>query len=93
RTPGASEAGRLFQVVYYIKPDNLTTADASATPFFPANILYLGTYAKGLLEENGGEITREFIAAQRQYELQRTEALNRFNADTGTDMFFIPTGM
>ena len=61
-----------------------TPVDATAQPRLPANVLIAGTYAKALLEENGGEPTREFQMAYQEYTKQREEARNRFTADTGT---------
>ena len=72
--------------------DSAVTADASAVPAFPARVLVQGTYAKALLEENGGEPTPQYQTAYAEYIRMRSEALNRFNADTGTDIYFTPTG-
>lgn len=83
-----------FDVAYYKKTRMFTavTADASAMPAFPARVLVAGLYAKSLLEENGGESTRQFQAAYVEYTKMKKEALNRFTSDTGTDLYFIPTG-
>ena len=90
RIPGSNETGKLFQVIYYVKPDILETTDVSAVPFFPAELLFRGTYAKALLEENGGEISREYLAAFNEYDTQKQEALNRYTSDTGTNVQFVP---
>jgi len=90
-----SSAGGVFDVAYYKKPrmfDATVTADASAVPAFPARVLVQGTYAKALLEENGGEPTPQYQTAYAEYIRMRSESLNRFNADTGTDMYLTPTG-
>lgn len=88
----ADNKGGLFDIAYYKKPSLLTTADVSAVPAFPSRVLVQGLYAKTLLEENGGEPTQEYRAAYGEYLNMRTEALNRFTADTGTDVYFTPTG-
>ena len=79
-----------FDIAYYKKPSLYLTSDVSAVPAFPARMLIQGLYAKALLEENGGEPTREFQAAELAYLRMRGEALNRFNADTGTDLRVVP---
>lgn len=79
-----------FDIAYYKKPGLLTTADVSAVPAFPSRMLIQGLYAKALLEENGGEPSPQYQAAYVEYIRMRKEALNRFNADTGTDMYITP---
>ena len=81
-----------FNVAYYKKPRLYTTSDGGVTPAFPAKMLEQGLYAKALLEENGGEPTPQWEINYQEYTRMRSEALNRFNADTGTDMFLTPTG-
>ena len=81
-----------FDIAYYKKPSLLGTTDVSAVPAFPSRVLVQGLYAKALLEENGGEPTREYQAAYGEYTNMRTESLNRFTADTGTDFYLVPTG-
>jgi len=90
--PGSNEDGKPFKVAYYTQPA-LVTANATAdvSPL-PANLLIKGCYAKALLEENGGIETAEYQAAFHQYAIQRNEALNRFNADSGVDVYFQPGG-
>jgi hypothetical protein len=88
--PGSSQDGD-FVVAMYKKPNFIAvSADASTILPFPGQLLVNGLYAKALLEENGGEPTPQFQMAQAVYERQKTEALNRFNADTGTDVYFVP---
>ena len=79
-----------FNIAAYEKPRILTTSDVSAVPFFPAEVLFKGLYAKALLAENGGEPTREYLVANEEYSKARREACNRFNADTGVDIFIQP---
>lgn len=84
--------GGVFDVAYYKKPSLLLTTDVSAIPAFPSRMLVQGTYAKALLEESGGEPTQEFQTAYAEYIRMRQEAANRFTADTGTDVYLVPTG-
>lgn len=83
-----------FDIAYYKKPGILAavTANNSAIPAFPGRLLIQGVYAKALLQENGGEQTQEYQTAYAEYIRMRQEALNRFNADTGTDTYITPTG-
>ena len=92
--PGSAQNNQNFLAAIYAKPPLYTTstADSSALPVFPANIMIAGLYAKALLEENGGEPTQEYQAAFATYIAMRKEALNRYNADTGNDLFLVPTG-
>jgi hypothetical protein len=88
--PGSSQSGDFIATVYR-KPDLLdASADSSTVLPFPGQLLVNGLYAKALLEENGGEPTPQFQMAQATFERQKTEALNRFNADVGTDVYFVP---
>ena len=84
--------GGVFDTWYYKKPRLFTTSDASAIPAFPAKMLVQGTYAKALLEESGGEQTPQYAVAYQEYLRMRQEALNRYTSDTGTDVYFTPTG-
>ena len=88
--PSTAEASANFTISYYKKPAMLTTSDDATTPDFPANVLIQGLYAAAVLHENGGEPSQEFQAEQAKYERLRQQALNRYNADTGTDVFFTP---
>lgn len=82
-----------FKVAYYKKPSIVTavTANNSAIPAFPSRMLIQGVYAKALLEESGGEPTNEYQVAYTEYLRMRTEALNRLTADTGSDVYLVPT--
>lgn len=88
--PVTAQAGSLFNIAYFRKPPIYTTADINTIPDLPGQLLVQGLYAKALLEENGGEPTPQYQVAYNEYERMRSEALNRFNADTGTDMYFVP---
>ncbi len=88
--PGSREDGEGMRVYYYDKPKLYSTSDDAVTPDLPANLLIQGLYAKALLFENGGEPTTEFQAEMQLYERLKQQALNRYNTDTGTDIFFTP---
>ena len=92
--PGTSQNNQTFRVIFYRKPnllDATVTADATARPVFPANLLIKGLYAKALLEENGNEPTPEWQRVSAEFDRMLREAHNRFNADTGTDIFIVPS--
>lgn len=81
-----------FDIAFYKKPRIYTTSDGGVTPSFPAKMLEQGLYAKALLEENGGDQVPQYEMAFNEYARMRAEALNRFNADTGVDLFITPNG-
>jgi hypothetical protein len=87
-------ASAVFDVAYYKKNRIYTTvtADTTAIPAFPSRMLVQGVYAKALLEESGQEPTAQYQIAYQEYIKMRTEAFNRLTSDTGTDVFFTPTG-
>jgi hypothetical protein len=88
--PVTAQVSSRFNIAYYRKPPIYTLSDINTVPDLPAQLLILGLYAKALLEENGGEPTPQYQMAFQEYERMRSESLNRFNADTGTDMYFTP---
>lgn len=81
---------RTFTVYFYEKPPLYTTSDSAVVLDLPANLMIAGLHAKVLLEENGGEPTRQWEAAYKNYLSLRGQALNRWNSDTGTDVYFRP---
>lgn len=81
-----------FDVAFFKKPRIYSTSDGGVTPSFPAKVLEQGLYAKALLEKAGSEATKQYEMAYNEYARMRAEALNRFNADTGTDFYMVPTG-
>lgn len=81
---------KTFDVAFYLKPSLYTTSDGAVVPPFPADVLIKGLFAKVLLDENGGEKTEQWLAAHREYQYAKNEALNRFTSDTGTDVQFVP---
>ena len=89
-TPGANENGDLFTFVGFLKPPLYTTSDAATVPVFPANVLWRGLHAYALLEENGGEPSREWQAANALYEKAKQQDLNRFTVDNGPTVQFMP---
>jgi hypothetical protein len=88
--PGTSQAGDLFTISYYYKPNLLTTSDGATVPPFPANLLIAGLLAKARLEENGGEPSREYLADLQSYEALKHQALNRYTGDTGFETRLVP---
>lgn len=86
----ASSSGRAFTVAYWKKPQTYVTADASVTVPFPSNVVVQGLYANALLEENGGEPTNEYRTNLARYERAKSEALNRFDADSTDRVSFRP---
>jgi hypothetical protein len=91
-TPGSNQSSGQFLIAFYKKPNILAvSADSSTVLPFPGQLLINGLYAKALLEENGGEPTDQYNMALAIYERQKLEASNRWNADTGTDIYFIPS--
>lgn len=89
-TPDASQAGALFSILYYKKPSQYTTSDASTVIPFPARVVVLGVLARYTLRESGGAQTEMYQVYQKDYETGRRNALNRFNSDTGWDISFAP---
>lgn len=88
--PGATQNNVTFKVAFYENPQLYTASDTAVVPPYPANVLVQGTYARALLEENGGEMTNEYQAAFQIYTLARDEAQKRFGSDTGKDVYFTP---
>ncbi|MGI9405307.1 MAG: hypothetical protein ACR2O4_02955 [Hyphomicrobiaceae bacterium] len=89
-TPGANENNDLFTFVGFLKPPLYTTSDGAIVPVFPANVLWRGLHAYALLEENGGEPTREYQMALAMYEKAKQQDLNRFTTDYGPTVQFMP---
>ena len=90
--PGSNQNNKTFNVAFYKQPNLLLTTDVSAIPAFPSRVLVAGLYSKALLEETGGAPTTQYQAALAVYVRTRKEAVNRYNADTGTDTYFYPMG-
>jgi len=90
--PGTSQDGKTFNIAIQGKEGLYTTADVSAVPAYPGNMLVMGLYAKALLEENGGEPTRQFEAAYSSYQSFVRQAQRRFTTDTEDELTFTPHG-
>lgn len=89
-TPGATEDGSSFSILYYIKPSLYTTSDTSTLIPFPARVVVLGTLARATLDESAGSESPQYQSYYSDYLDARKEALNRFNFDTGWDVQFAP---
>jgi len=91
--PGSAQNNLAFSVALYRKPAIYTVSDLSEEPQFPAQLLIQGLLAKALLEENGGEPTRQYEVAYAEYQRMLIEAANRYNSDTGNGTIqFVPSG-
>lgn len=91
-TTAHQTSGKSFNIALYKKPELLTTNDIATRPEFAANLLIQGLYAYALLDENSGEHTSTSKAAFDLYYKIRQQSLNRYTSDTGTDVYFTPTG-
>lgn len=92
-TPGNIHTN--FVISYYSKPTivRTTAADETLVFPFPATLIAQGLYAAMLLDESGGTPTNESIAATALYTKMKTEMFNRYTFDTGSDVYFVPTGV
>ncbi len=91
-TTAHQATAKAFDVALYKKPELLTTNNVAKRPEFPANLLIQGLYAYALLDENSGQANRTSEAAFRLYYKIMQQALNRYTTDTGSDVYFTPTG-
>lgn len=89
--PGPAEDGKLFSIVYYVRPPNYTLADGAALVPFPGSMVTNGVLALAVLNESGGSPTDHYQALQQDYIDSRKEALNRFNGDSGWNVDFTPS--
>lgn len=89
--PGANENNKNFSVLYYKKPNLITTADASYVIPFPSRLIVSGLHAYALLDESRGtnniDFTTQFMAV---YKPMLEEAYNRLNGDSGNETSFVP---
>lgn len=92
RTYPVPTTAKTFDVWFYKKPRTYTTSDGAVVPSFPAKVLEKGLYAKALLEEAGGEPTKQSDMAYQEFFSVVKEEHNRFTSDTGTDLYLSPTG-
>lgn len=89
--PGQNEDGELFSILYYARPPQYTTSDASTVIPFPGQLVVLGVLAKAILNESEGAPTDRYSLTYQDYLTARKEALNRFKGDTGFDVSFTPS--
>lgn len=88
--PGPNQNNETFKVTFYQKPPLYTTADVSAVPEFPSRVLVAGLMARKCLEESGGTPTQQYASYQASFQNMLRDAYNRFNGDSGSDVFFRP---
>ncbi len=89
RWPTSQQSG-YFNIAYYKKPVVYTTADASATITFPGRLIVQGLLTKTILDESDGEQSQRYVTNLNLYEQMKEETYNRFNGDSGGDIFFKP---
>ena len=89
-TTAAQTAGKVFDVALYKKPALITTNQIAHIPELPANLLIQGLFARALLDENAGEEDRTSTRNLELFYSLRQQALNRYTADTGGDVYFTP---
>jgi len=88
--PIAPFAGYLYQVYFYIKPPIYNASDASVIPPFDAEILIEGLMAEAVLEDSDGDPTPRYQTHDAKFIKLLNESYNRFHADTGSDIKFVP---
>lgn len=89
--PTTAQAGLDFNVAYYKKPALITSADTSGIPEFPSRMISQGLLAYVLRDEERGNKSQQW---QQEYILFKdlvAETYNRYNGDTGSDSYFIPS--
>lgn len=89
--PGAAQAGKLFEVKTYIAPPLYTAADANVVVPLPSRPLVQGLVASLILNENIGGPSQQYQTEFAFYERFVQEAINRYTADTGSDINMIPS--
>ncbi len=89
RWPTSNESG-YFNIAYYQRPVAYTTADASAVCVFPGRIIVQGLLLRTILDESDGEQTQRYVANLDLYQKMLAEAYNRYNGDSGGDVYFKP---
>ncbi len=89
RWPTSQDTG-YFNIAYYRKPAVYTTADASATVTFPGRLVIQGLLTKTILDESDGEQTGRYTTNLALFESMKEESYNRFNGDTGGNVYFKP---
>ena len=81
-------------ITQYLRPLTIyaTSGDNDTYIPFPARAVAEVLYALMVLEENGNVGTQEALLNNRRYQEMKQAALNRYTADTGTDVYIVPTG-
>ncbi len=89
RWPTSQDTG-YFNIAYYKKPVAYTTADASATVAFPGRLVIQGLLTKTILDESDGESSPRYVTQAQVYQTMKDESYNRFNGDSGGNVYFKP---
>jgi len=90
-TPTTAQASANFNLAYYKKPAIITTADTSSIPEFPSRMVVQGLLAYCLRDEERGMQSPQW---QEEYAIFKKfvgETFNRYNGDTGSDTYFVPS--
>lgn len=90
QTPGPSDATNVFQVTYYEKPGFYDKTSADDIIPFPGNVCIAGLYAAALVEESGGQLTKESMDAYAHFQSLMERAQQRHTTDSGTDTRIVP---
>lgn len=88
--PGSAQDGGFFDIALYKKTPYLTKNEANDILPYPGQLLVQGLYAKALLEQDDGDPSPTYQASYQEFLNMRSEALNRYNSDTGDEIQFIP---
>lgn len=88
--PASAQEGLLFNVTVYEKPVFITTAQSTAMPVFPGKLVVQGLLAKIALDESDGEPTTRYQQVKKVYDDMLYESYNRYNGDSGSNIFFTP---
>lgn len=90
-TPVTAQASANFNVAYFKKPALITSADTSTIPEFPSRMIAQGLLAYTLRDEERGAQSQEWQDEYAIFRKMISETYNRFNGDTGSDTFFVPS--
>lgn len=90
-TPTTAQASANFNLAYFKKPALITTADTSSIPEFPSRMIAQGLLAYTLRDEERGNQAQEWQDEYAIFKKFVSETYNRYNGDTGSDTYFIPS--
>ena len=90
-TPVTAQTSGTFNLAYYKKPAIVTAGDTSVLAPFPSRPLAQGLFAYVKKDEEKGDPTGNWVREYEIFKNMTNEAYNRFNGDTGSDTYFIPT--